>query len=171
MYPSHLTPSGYGDFSPSTRGGRLFCVVFALGGVAFLAIALGVAGSKIIEAQVSTISKAEDEIVKDVMGLFPSQNLVTKEDKQRSFQKQSSKSSSYSYLDDFDDPIQSLRDQLHDFAHPWHAVKDFCAGLCSVLARYLPALTPLLVGASIIGHFEGWTWDDVLYYCVVTTTT
>ena len=33
-----------------------------------------------------------------------------------------------------------------------------------------PALTPLFVGAFYIGHLEGWNWSDVIYYCVVTTT-
>jgi hypothetical protein len=36
--------------------------------------------------------------------------------------------------------------------------------------RYLPALAPLLIGASIMGYYEGWDWDDTIYYCVVTTT-
>ena len=34
----------------------------------------------------------------------------------------------------------------------------------------LPALTPLFLGAFYIGYWEGWSWSDVIYYCVVTTT-
>ena len=40
-----------------------------------------------------------------------------------------------------------------------------------MLGRYLPALAPLFLGSFIIGHYEGWDWEDIIYYCVVTTTT
>jgi hypothetical protein len=37
--------------------------------------------------------------------------------------------------------------------------------------RYIPALAPLFLGASLIAMFEGWTWDETVYYMVVTCTT
>jgi voltage-gated potassium channel Kch len=39
-----LTTIGYGDITPVTRAGKLFCAVFALMGVGVLAIGLGVLG-------------------------------------------------------------------------------------------------------------------------------
>jgi hypothetical protein len=80
-------------------------------------------------------------------------------------------SSSFSYLAGFDDPAQSIRDRLEDVAHPGHKTRKMCAMFFNMLARYIPALTPLFVGSFLIGHYEGWTWEDCIYYCVVTTTT
>jgi uncharacterized membrane protein YccC len=65
-----FTTIGYGDFSPTTMAGKLFCALFALAGVAVLAIGLGVVGSKIIEAEVQSITAAEHELVKDVSAVF-----------------------------------------------------------------------------------------------------
>jgi hypothetical protein len=39
------------------------------------------------------------------------------------------------------------------------------------MVRYLPSLTPLLLEAMLIGAYEGCSWDEVVYYFVVTTTT
>jgi hypothetical protein len=32
-------------------------------------------------------------------------------------------------------------------------------------------LLPLFLGAAIIGIYENWAWDDIVYFCIVTTTT
>jgi hypothetical protein len=145
-------------------------VVFALGGVAVLAIALGVVGSRIIEAEVNAITKAKAEVVKDVFRVF--QNDNSKGEKQRAFQERSKSSSgSFSYLSDCDDPICALREELESAVNPCHATLQQCRRFCEMLARYIPALTPLLLGASVMGYYEGWTWDDVIYYCVVSCTT
>ena len=45
-----FTACGYGDLVPSTSGGRLFCTFFALGGCAFLGIALGILGTRHVSA-------------------------------------------------------------------------------------------------------------------------
>jgi hypothetical protein len=158
---------GYGDFSPSTTGGRLFCVIFALGGVAVLAIALGVVGHKIIESQVASLNKAETKFVDDLAKAF--QKKLTKSQRQRAYAKKSnnSGSGSFSYLDDVDEVGYSIRRRAKAITKPWHNTLDFFKKFFSMLGNYLPALTPLFLGAFLIGHFEGWEWSDCIYYCVV----
>jgi hypothetical protein len=148
--------------SPTTRGGRLFCSFFALAGVAVLAIGLGVVGSKIIEAQVAQITKAEEMLTKDVLHIFRPDKPETAKEKQAAYFKHSEGSSggssSFAYLDAFDNPNADLEDAVH----PWHNVVDGCRFFAKMLLQYLPSLSPLFLGAYFIGHYEGWTWDDCI---------
>jgi hypothetical protein len=159
---------GYGDFSPSTTGGRLFCVLFALGGVAVLAIALGVVGHKIIESQVASLSGAETKFVDDWAKAFKKD--LTRSQRQRAYaKKDSAGSGSFSYLDEYDQVGFSIRQRAKAIKSPWHNVIDFWKKFGGMLSLYIPALTPLFLGAYLIGHYEGWTWTDVIYYCVVVS--
>jgi hypothetical protein len=173
-YLFHSTTIGYGDYSPSTTGGRLFCVLFALGGVAVLAIALGVVGHKIVESQVSTISAAETKLVEDLAAAFRKRITASERRgayaKSRSGSNGGSSTSSFSYLADCDQLGHSVRRRAKDIQSPWHKTIELCQKFGSMLATYIPSLAPLFMGAFLIGHFEGWTWTDVIYYCVVTTT-
>ena len=65
-----FTTTGYGDIPSTAGGGKMFRVLFALSGLAVLAIAHGVVGSKIVEAEVVSIAAAESEIVKHVAESF-----------------------------------------------------------------------------------------------------
>uniref|UniRef100_A0A7S3L9A2 Potassium channel domain-containing protein n=1 Tax=Amphora coffeiformis TaxID=265554 RepID=A0A7S3L9A2_9STRA len=166
-----FTTIGYGDFSPSTTGGRLFCVLFALGGVAVLAIALGVVGHKIVETQVSSITKAEAKFVDDMAKTF--QKKLTASQRQKAYAKRSSSGgsgSSFSYLNEVDQIGYSIRRRAKAIKSPWHSTWDWMKKFAKMLGTYVPALTPLFLGAFYIGHFEKWNWSDVIYYCVVTTT-
>jgi hypothetical protein len=79
--------------------------------------------------------------------------------------------SSFEYLSEYDDPTQSFRERLDHLVRPFHDIRRVCISFLWLLARYLPALTPLLIGAFIIGRYENWNWEDTIYYCVITTTT
>jgi Ion channel len=167
-----FTTIGYGDLSPTSTGGKMFCVVFALSGVAVLAIALGVVGSKVVEAEVQSINAVENEIVKDIAILFQkSKSRVDRQSTYFSSRQRSQMTSSFEYLSEYDDPTQSFRERLDHLIRPFHACRKVCISFLELLARYLPALTPLFVGAFIIGRYEDWNWEDTIYYCVVTTTT
>lgn len=166
-----FTTIGYGDFSPSTTGGRLFCVLFALGGVAVLAIALGVVGHKIVESQVSSITKAETRLVEDLATAF--RKKVTASQRQKAYAKRSDSGGSggsFSYLNDVDQVGYSIRRRGIAITSPWHSTLDWFKKFGVMLGTYAPALTPLFLGAFYMGHFEGWSWSDVIYYCVITTT-
>ena len=166
-----FTTIGYGDFSPTTTGGRLFCVLFALGGVAVLAIALGVVGHKIVESQVSSISKAETKFVDDMSKAF--QKKITASQRQKAYAKRSGSGgsgSSFSYLNDVDQIGYSIRRRAKAIKSPWHSTLESLKKFGIMLGTYVPALTPLFLGAFVVAHYEGWTWSDAIYYCVVTTT-
>jgi len=146
--------------SPTTHGGRLFASFFALSGVAVLAIALGVVGSKIIETQVSQITKAEERLASDVLRVFKPPK--TAKEKQAAYLNKSEGSSSFAYLDACDDPSSSMHDELEDTLHPWHSFVDGCRFFGKMLLQYIPSLTPLFLGSYLIGNYENWTWDDCI---------
>ena len=135
-----FTTIGYGDFSPTTTGGRLFCVLFALGGVAVLAIALGVVGHKIVESQVSSISKAETQFVDDWAKAFKkkmnaSQRRLAYAKHGHSNSGDSASGSSFSYLNECDEVGYTIRRRALEIKSPWHStmewLKKFGKMLCT----------------------------------------
>jgi potassium channel subfamily K, other eukaryote len=165
-----FTTIGYGDLSPSTTAGRFFCIFFALGGVAVLAIALGVLGSRIVESEVQAMDVTKMKLVDELVSLLPSK-VNPKILLHSSSSQEGRTHSSFDYLRDFDDP--HIHDDFDDYnvSSRWAQCKEFCSLFGSLLCRYGPALTPLFIGSLIIGHNEGWSIVDSFYYCVVTTTT
>ena len=132
-----------------------------------LVIGLGVERSKSIESQVAQISKAEGKIERTVFHIFQPKRPKTAKEKQAAYFQRSELgssggSSSFAYLDGFDDPSISMHEDLEDAVHPWHAFTDGCRYFGKLLLRYFPSLFPLLLGAYFIGHYEGWTWDDCI---------
>ena len=65
-----FTTIGYGDLTPDTHASRLFTSFFALSGVAFLGIALGVLGNNMIEAQEKAVQQTGDLAKYRVLSLF-----------------------------------------------------------------------------------------------------
>lgn len=168
----YSTTIGYGDYSPSTTGGRLFCVLFALGGVAVLAIGLGVVGHKIVESQVAAMNAAEVQIAKEMTAALrqTKQEPFTASERQRRYVGSNNDGGSFSYLTECDQLGYGVRRRAKEIQRPWHRTTEWCRSFGKTLVTYLPALMPLFVGAFLIGHYEGWNWTDAAYYCVVTTT-
>lgn len=65
-----FTTIGYGDLTPTNNGARLFTCFFALSGIGFLGIALGVIGNNMIEAQRTALEKATKISKNNTMALF-----------------------------------------------------------------------------------------------------
>jgi hypothetical protein len=128
-----------------------------------LGIALGVVGSKIVENEVKSLQLAEEKISKDVLKLFSNP-----ENPRSLLRRSSSTTESYSHLEGIDDHL-SFDTPANDDACRQSAT--WCGSLCLLLMRYVPALAPLFLGAFWIAMFEGWTWDETVYYMVVTCTT
>jgi hypothetical protein len=63
---------GFGDLVPDTYAGRIFTCFFALSGVAFLGIALGVLGSNIVEAEQRAVEQAGEISKHNLVTLFTS---------------------------------------------------------------------------------------------------
>jgi len=68
-----FTACGYGDLTPSTSGGRLFCTFFALGGCAVLGIALGILGDHMIKSEVEKHKQLKVQGQSKVMKSFVAQ--------------------------------------------------------------------------------------------------
>ena len=68
-----FTSVGYGDLVPSTKGGKLFTVFFAIYGISILGIALGMVGSNLVEAEGHAVEAAEQRIVDMLHGRSASQ--------------------------------------------------------------------------------------------------
>ena len=66
------TTVGYGDLVPDSFGGRLFTCIYALSGVCFLGIALGVLGNRVIEAQEAAVEQTSTAAKKRLLNLFSS---------------------------------------------------------------------------------------------------
>ena len=156
-----FTTIGYGDYSPSTEGGRIFCCFFALTGICVLGIALGILGSKMIEGKIKAIKQAEQKLTKDVIKLFSRQrtsNSLSRSESVGSVSTVGTTASSHHSR-------ESLKEEKCV-----HAATR-CASLFMVLMLYVPALIPLLLGACLIARKEGWTWDETIYYMVTTCST
>jgi len=72
-----FTSVGYGDLVPSTDAGRLFCIIYALGGCAALGIALGVLGDTMIQSQLSAIKKLKLNRQRKVMSSIEKEREIT----------------------------------------------------------------------------------------------
>lgn len=60
----------YGNIVPSRTIRQLFRLLFAVTGIAFLGIVLGVVGSRVVEAQVAVFENAKRETSQTLLALF-----------------------------------------------------------------------------------------------------
>ncbi|KAL7573533.1 hypothetical protein ACA910_008674 [Epithemia clementina (nom. ined.)] len=64
------TTVGYGDLVPDSFSGRIFTCLYALAGVCFLGIALGVLGNHMVEAQEAAVEQTSTVAKKRILSLF-----------------------------------------------------------------------------------------------------
>lgn len=67
---SLLSLTGYGDLSPSTVGGQIFTIFFAIYGITILGAFLGLAGQVIIERNNVAIELARKEVQASILKTF-----------------------------------------------------------------------------------------------------
>eukprot|EP00978_Attheya_sp_CCMP212_P030653 scaffold113525_cov46-Attheya_sp.AAC.1 len=183
-----FTTIGYGDLVPMTTGGRLFLIVFALGGVAVLGIGLGVVGSQLVEAEVHALQHASHDATHHILQLFRSSKhpkkeasasasasttptssvMFTAKSHSHSFGSDMGDSSSVVSSDYDDDEEDEEEPRLSYYQRMW---SGWWATFCRVVGRYSPGFLPLIVASVFMKHHEGWALDEALYYMVVTTTT
>lgn len=65
-----FTTIGYGDLSPSTDGGRLFTIFFALYGIGILGALLTIIGTAVIEAGHKAMAETEARAKKRLLAMF-----------------------------------------------------------------------------------------------------
>jgi voltage-gated potassium channel len=144
-----FTTVGYGDYTPSTHAARLFTSAFALMGISFLGLALGVIGDKVLAIQLETVNKEMgDRNASRVLKVFGS-----------------GQASSNVAL-----PVQdgSADAPLHETARKLKKEEVSC---WSGFLYYVPVVALLFGGSAVIGWTEGWNWSQAIYYCTITTTT
>ena len=140
-----LTTVGYGDITPKTKAGKLFATVFALGGIVILGLALGVLGSKLIEAEIEASEKL-------------------KKKRSKAFSKAMSSSETT-------ESNQSFDSAEADIAFPeQEEIQTGCTRVFDLFKEYIPAIGPCVIGGLLIAMEENWGWVDALYYFVVTST-
>lgn len=114
-----------------------------------------------IEGKVKSIKQAEQKLTKDVLKLFSREKSSSSLCRSESVGSVST--------------VGSITSS-HVSGEPLKEEKCVraatrCASLFMVLMLYIPALIPLFLGACLIAHNEGWTWDETFYYMVTTCTT
>jgi hypothetical protein len=169
-----LTTVGYGDICPSTKWGKLFASVFALGGIVILGLALGVVGSRLVEAEIEATEKMKAKSAKAM------EHAITKSHRFRrpdSMMSQTSYGSEHSLssLDSVESVTERAENLMSSLGVPvadsmWSTFRSSCQRASGLIQQYLPGFGPLLIGACIIAKLEDWGWVNAIYYCVVTST-
>jgi hypothetical protein len=161
-----LTTVGYGDITPTTRWGRLFASIFAMGGIVILGLALGVVGSRMVEAEIEATEKMKERssrVLEKAMRISHKHSHSLARDP----------FGSSASLDSLDS-VESIDtdSNLPSFEEVGMRSR-FCSGCrraIGLVQHHFPAFGPLLIGAFIIARLEDWGWIDAIYFCVVTST-
>lgn len=172
-----LTTVGYGDVTPTTPHGKIFCSVFALAGIVLLGLVLGVVGSQLVEAEIKFTNRLESKTQKAMERAFTGRSSHHKSNNNKINGQMSSFNSSSS-LDslnslDSESDISSSQRSLHSTSQARQHHDEKCRELPGLSAFYnhLPGILPLVIGGWIMSILEKWKWYDTIYYCVVTSTT
>eukprot|EP00804_Cyclotella_cryptica_P008638 CCRYP_007602-RB/>CCRYP_007602-RB protein AED:0.04 eAED:0.04 QI:225/0.66/0.71/1/0.83/0.85/7/4139/542 len=166
-----LTTVGYGDITPSTHWGKLFASVFALGGIVILGLALGVIGSRLVEAEIAATEKMREKSSKAL------ESAMTRSQRHHRLSLLSSYGSEHSLssLESVEAAVdrvcttQQVETPREDSL--WSNVRFGWGRAFSLVQQYFPGFGPLLIGGLGLGQLEDWCWVDSIYYCVVTSTT
>ena len=162
-----LTTVGYGDVTPTTRWGKLFASVFALGGIVILGLALGVVGSRLVEAEIEATEQMKEKSSK---ALEKAMRVSHRHPRRSLDANQFGSSASLDSLESVES-IDTVSNRP-SFEEKGMSLK-FCSGFrraFELFQHHLPGFGPLLIGALIIARLEDWDWVDAVYYCVVTST-
>eukprot|EP00804_Cyclotella_cryptica_P008639 CCRYP_007602-RA/>CCRYP_007602-RA protein AED:0.05 eAED:0.05 QI:225/0.6/0.66/1/0.8/0.83/6/4139/508 len=165
-----LTTVGYGDITPSTHWGKLFASVFALGGIVILGLALGVIGSRLVEAEIAATEKMREKSSKAL------ESAMTRSQRHHRLSLLSSYGSEHSLssLESVEAAVdrvcttQQVETPREDSL--WSNVRFGWGRAFSLVQQYFPGFGPLLIGGLGLGQLEDWCWVDSIYYCVVTST-
>lgn len=115
--------------------------MFSLFGVAIVGVALGIVGEMVVEYQAETANKLKEEGKKRMMAMV-------KENKMKG---------------EKSDEIRASNKVVEE--------KSLWDDLLGLIKADGALLVLIVVCALGIGHFEGWSYIDSLYYCAITTTT
>jgi hypothetical protein len=142
----------YGDLCPTTTAGRLFTCFFGLAGVAFLGAAVATICSTFVQAEVDAVRKVETLSKRRLLNLFG--GMPEKVKKFRS----SSQNEQKRALE------KTEKREKRRFEMAARAINGFAG-----LVEYLPSMTIIFAGGSILGYLNGgWSFVQSIYYSVIT---
>lgn len=162
-----LTTVGYGDLTPTSRWGKLFATVFALGGIVILGLALGVVGSRLVEAEIEATEQMKEKSSKALeKAMRGSQRHPRRAFDENQFGSSASLDSLASV-----ESIDTVSNRASfEEEGMWPKLCSGCRRAFELIQHHFPGFGPLLIGALIIARLEDWSWVDAVYYCVVTST-
>ena len=154
-----LTTVGYGDYSPSTNGSRIFTMFYIFSGIAIV-------GRIIDKFAVSIQEYAERKAAerRKLCSRFRSQNSLQIKLGQNSINHIEEANDSFDE-ENTDASISSVNYVLDEDPTKWHYHRNKI--ITSIGSMFLC----LIMGALFYQHNEDWDFVTALYFCVVTTTT
>ena len=163
-----FTTIGYGDLTPQTPAGKVFTCFFALSGVAFLGIALGVVGNNLIEAEEKTMSQTKDLAKQRVMSLFSTSSSVLSSSSRQS----RTENCTEGLVPEDENDLNGIEINNETEIETEENDMSICRKILLEFFFILLILTlfALLVAADP-GIGVGFNVGDALYYSLVTATT
>eukprot|EP00542_Grammatophora_oceanica_P022274 CAMPEP_0194041164 /NCGR_PEP_ID=MMETSP0009_2-20130614/13053_1 /TAXON_ID=210454 /ORGANISM="Grammatophora oceanica, Strain CCMP 410" /LENGTH=388 /DNA_ID=CAMNT_0038684543 /DNA_START=172 /DNA_END=1338 /DNA_ORIENTATION=+ len=146
-----FTTVGYGDLFPTTDGGRIFNIFFALYGIVILGLFIGLLGESVVERCNQVQSNFEAKARKQTIKMFG----VSRSGELKSIQEGDEDEE-----DDDEDDRDLDREEESVLQFVWNTV-----------VLELPIVMIILLLAVGIGSHEGWSIVDALYYGVITSST
>jgi len=152
-----LTTVGYGDLNPTSTGGRLFVVVFALVGVVLIGLVLGVVGSEVVESHVSVNESMKGKaksLIEKAFHVEEGAHPMTLGNLARA-----------TVCDSDSGDIDPVTEERYKGPEPASELK----------MTLLPAVVVIAVGGYLLSttlHEEGESeWTAIAYFIVITATT
>ena len=139
-----FTTVGYGDLEPSTVGGQLFTIFFAIYGIIILGVFIGIFGHSVSEAQARTVKKLQKKDQSRLLRmLFTDYSSQRKEKADR----------------------QALKENfITDHQMLFEGIKQVCW-------EEYPQIAVVMLLATILGYREGWTITSTLYFSIMSAST
>lgn len=139
-----FTTVGYGNLEPSTVGGQLFTIFFAIYGIIILGVFIGIFGHSVSVAQERTVKKLQK---KDQSRLL--RMLFTDYSSQRKVKADT----------------QALKENfITDHQMLFKGIKQVCW-------EEYPQIMVVMLLATILGYREGWTITSTLYFSIMSAST
>jgi len=149
-----FTTVGYGDLYPETEGQRIFGIFFVTGGIMIIGgVVLGILFESIFNMFEQSVSDHKDCTASTFMKKFDSSSMNQHDDY--------TTTTSPSPKERFeDDPAAAV---FGEESNKGPSAENMLVNFVLAAAIVAPAL--------FIGHFEGWTVGESIYFSIVTATT
>lgn len=147
-------PSGYGDVCPTNLPSKIFTCIFGLAGVAFLGIAIATIGTSLVEAEMEAAKKMSS---KRFMHVFDNMPQVVKKFRATAPEENDADTKKKIKL------VVPTEQQAPE--------SYWLKSLRKNMLKFVPSFSLLLIGGTIMGHIEGWSWPNSIYYSIITAAT